>query len=111
MQLNLMNSRAIALIAQEKESWKLAGDQLFVDFNLSYTNIPPGSRLKIGAAVIEITAELHLGCKKFIERFGRDAALFVNSKTGRSLNMRGVNAKVIKAGVIRVGSSVSHEDA
>lgn len=106
MQLNLMNARAIALIAGSRERWKLAGDQLFVDLDLSHDNLPPGTQLGIGSAVIEITAEPHLGCRKFMERFGRDAVTFVNSEQGRALNLRGVNAKVVKPGELKVGATV-----
>lgn len=106
MQLNIMNSRAISLIADSKSQWALAGDQFYVDMDLSKENLPPGTRLELGTAVIEITAEPHLGCKKFINRFGRDAALFVNSEKGKALNLRGVNAKVIKPGKVSVGSVI-----
>jgi len=106
MQLNLMNSRAISLIAQTKDRWKLAGDQFFIDLDLSPDNLPPGTILSIGDALIQITVEPHLGCKKFLERFGRDAAVFVNSTLGKSLNLRGVNAKVIEPGKVKVGSLV-----
>ena len=101
-----MNSRAISLIADSKSQWALAGDQFYVDMDLSKENLPPGTRLELGNAVIEITAEPHLGCKKFINRFGRDAALFVNSEKGKALNLRGVNAKVIKPGKVSVGSVI-----
>jgi hypothetical protein len=106
MQLNIMNSRVIALIAQQKERWQLAGDQLFIDLDLSAESLPPGSRLAIGTAVIEVTAVPHTGCQKFVERYGADAMKFVNSKVGRQLNLRGINAKVVQAGVIRVGDKV-----
>ncbi len=106
MQLNVMNARVIELLAQTKERWSLAGDQLFVDFDLSETNIPPGTQLAIGDAVIEITAPPHLGCKKFSARFGPDAMKFVNSPEGKQLHLRGVNAKVIRANPVRVGDSV-----
>ena len=103
MQLTVMNSRAVALVAQSRDRWALAGDQLYVDLDLSDENLPPGSRLKIGEAVIEITALPHTGCGKFSERFGRDATRFFNSIKGRQLNLRGVNAKVLVAGTVRVG--------
>jgi hypothetical protein len=106
MQLNVMNVRAIALIAQGSERWALAGDELYVDLDLSEANLPPGTRLTLGTAVIEVTAEPHTGCKKFTERFGLDAMRFVNSPTGRSLRLRGLNAKVVRPGVIRVGDAV-----
>ena len=96
MQLNIMNTRVVSLVAQEKERWKLAGDQLFIDLDLSAENLPPGTRLAIGSAVIEVTAVPHKGCKKFVERFGKDAMQFVNSPLGRELNLRGINAKVVK---------------
>lgn len=103
MQLNVMNSRAIALVAQAKERWQLAGDQLFIDLDLSVKNLPPGTRLAIGSAVIEVTAQPHTGCKKFVARFGLEAMKFVNSAVGKQLRLRGLNAKVIRPGVIRVG--------
>jgi hypothetical protein len=105
-QLNVMNAHVIELLAQDKERWALAGDQLFVDFDLSEINVPPGTRLAIGAAVIEITAPPHLGCKKFSARFGPAAVKFVNSPEGKRLHLRGVNAKVVHPAVIRTGDSV-----
>jgi hypothetical protein len=106
MQLTLMNSRVITLIAGEKERWPLAGDQLFVDFDLSADNLPPGTRLALGSAVVEVTAEPHTGCKKFMARFGQDALKFISSPMGRALQMRGINTKVVQPGQIRVGDSV-----
>ena len=105
-QLNLMNARVVALVARVKERWPLAGDQLFVDFDLSAANVPAGTRLAIGSAVIEVTAQPHTGCGKFIERFGGDATKFVNSSIGRELHLRGINARVVDAGTIRVGDRV-----
>ncbi|MEQ1765453.1 MAG: MOSC domain-containing protein, partial [Pyrinomonadaceae bacterium] len=102
MQLNLMNWRFVNLIAGSRDRVQLAGDQLFVDLDLSPDNTPPGTRLEIGEAVIEITPIPHLGCKKFVERFGIDAMKFANSEFGRSHNLRGVNAKVVTAGNVRV---------
>jgi len=103
MQLNIMNSRAAALVAVEKERWKLAGDQLYIDMDLSDENLPCGTWLSLGEAIIEITEIPHNGCKKFVERFGLDAMKFVNSPVGKELHLRGVNAKVVKPGKIRVG--------
>jgi hypothetical protein len=107
MQLNLMNSRVVALVSQDKTRWHLAGDQLFVDLDLSDANLPPGTRLAIGSAVIEVTAEPHTGCSKFVERFGIDAMTFVNSRERRDLRLRGINARVVSPGVLRVGDTVS----
>lgn len=106
MQLTLMNSRIIDLIAQDKERWKLAGDQFFVDLDVSEENIPPGTRLAIGTAIIERTEIPNLGCKKFINRFGKDAMRFVNSDLGKSLNLRGINTKVIKPGIVKRGDVI-----
>jgi hypothetical protein len=103
MQLNVMNARAIALVAQEKERWPLAGDQLYLDLDLSDENLPAGTRLSLGEAVIEVTAPPHTGCKKFVARFGLEAMKFVNSEVGRELHLRGINARVIRRGIIRVG--------
>jgi len=98
-----MNSRLIALVADGKERWPLAGDQLFIDLDLSVDNLPPGTRLALNSAVIEITGEPHTGCKKFLARFGIDAVKLVNSRVGRGLNLRGINARVVQGGVVRVG--------
>lgn len=105
-QLNIMNARATDLVAQDKARWQLAGDQLYVDFDLSEENIPPGTRLAIGDAIVEVTAVPHNGCKKFVSRFGEDAMLFVNSPVGKSLHLRGINAKVVQPGLIRTGDGV-----
>ncbi|HEY9283925.1 MAG TPA: hypothetical protein VIP46_10775 [Pyrinomonadaceae bacterium] len=106
MQLNVMNSRVIDLVAGGREHWPLAGDQLYLDLDLSEENLPAGTRLSLGGAVIEVTAQPHTGCKKFVARFGADAMKFVNSAEGRRLRLRGLNAKVVAGGVIRVGQVV-----
>jgi hypothetical protein len=105
-QLTLMNSRTIALIAGDRERWPLAGDQLYIDFDLSTENLPPGTQLAIGEAVIEVSAKPHTGCSKFVSRFGIDAQKFVNSPVGKQLHLRGINAKIIRAGCICVGDVV-----
>jgi hypothetical protein len=102
-QLTIMNSRVVALVAQGPARRELAGDQLYLDMNLGGDNLPAGTRLSIGDAIIEVTEPPHTGCRKFAERFGRDATVFVNSGTGKKLNFRGINAKVIQSGDIRVG--------
>jgi hypothetical protein len=107
MQLNVMSSRAISLIAADPERWALAGDQLYIDLDLSIDNLPTGSRLAIGDAVIEVTEPPHRGCQKFSNRFGADALRFVNSEVGRALRLRGLNARVIVAGTIRRGDGVT----
>ena len=102
-QLTIMNARVIALLAQDEARWPLAGDQLYIDMDLSDDNLPPGTRLALGSAVIEVSAQPHSGCKKFSSRFGVDAIKFVNSPEGKQLHLRGINTKVIQAGTIRVG--------
>jgi MOSC domain-containing protein YiiM len=107
MQLNIMSARVLALVAGDRTRWPLAGDQLIVDLDLSGANLPPGTRLSIGSAVVEVTAEPHTGCRKFVDRFGLDAQKFVNSPIGRRLNLRGINARVVQSGAIRVGDVVA----
>lgn len=106
MQLNVMSSRAAQLVAQDRSRWGLAGDQLYVDLDLSAANLPPGTQLALGSAVIEVTAEPHTGCGKFVSHFGVDAMKFVNSPQGRKLNLRGIHARVVRAGTIRTGDTV-----
>lgn len=104
-QLNIMNARAIALVACSQDRWPLAGDQLYLDLDLTDDNLPVGTQLALGAAVIEVTAERPTGCRKFSQRFGVDATKFVNSKEGRRMHLRGIHAKVVQSGTIRVGDS------
>ncbi len=103
MQLTLMNSRVIDLVAQEESRWPLAGDQIYLDLDLSIDNLPIGSRLAVGGATIEVAALPHLGCRQFAERYGTDAVKFVNSELGKQLRLRGVNARIVQTGDVRVG--------
>ena len=103
VQLTIMNARVIGLLAQTRDRWALAGDQLYLDMDLSDENLPPGTQLALGDAIIEVTEPPHTGCKKFAARFGVDAMMFVNSKRGKKLNFRGINGKVIQSGDIKVG--------
>jgi hypothetical protein len=105
MQINIMNSRVTALVAQDKERWPLAGDQLYIDMDLGHENLPPGSHLAIGSAVLEVSALPHTGCKKFVSRFGIEAMEFVNSPQGKALCLRGINAKIIQGGIVKVGQT------
>lgn len=107
-QVTVMSARAAALVAgtDEHRRWAEAGDQLYVDLDLSPDNLPPGTCLEIGEALLEVTAEPHLGCGKFSRRFGVDALKVVNSADGRALNLRGVNTRVVRAGGIARGDPV-----
>jgi hypothetical protein len=105
-QLTIANSRALALLSDDRDRWPLAGDQLYVDLDLSVDRLPAGTRLRIGAAVVEVTAAPHTGCAKFADRFGMDAARFVSSTDGARLRLRGINARVVEAGTVRCGDEV-----
>ena len=105
-QITLINARLISLVAQTRDRWPLAGDQLYVDFDLSRTHLPSGTRVAIGAAEIEVSPEPHMGCRLFRERYGDDAQRFVNSDVGVELRLRGINAWVVKAGAVRTGDVV-----
>jgi hypothetical protein len=107
MQVNVISARVLDLIAGGRERWPLAGDQLCIDLDLSDENLPPWTMLRIGGAVIQITDQPHTGCGKFSSRYGADALRWVNSATGKALNLRGVNARVAEPGTIRRGDAVS----
>ena len=106
-QLNVMNARMAALLAPDEHGRALAGDQLYLDLDLTVANLPAGTRLRIGDAVIEITAKPHTGCKKFAARFGAELTRFVNTAEGKRLRLRGVCAKVVRSGTIRRGDAVT----
>jgi hypothetical protein len=106
MQVTLVNARAIALLAQDRDRWALAGDQLYVDLDIGHANLPAGTQVSIGDAVVEITDQPHTGCAKFSGHFGADAVRFVNTDEGSALRLRGANARVITAGTVRLGDAV-----
>lgn len=106
MQITLMNSRFLDLVAGEQSRWPLAGDQLVVDMDLGVENLPPGQRLQVGTAVFEVTAVPHTGCKKFATRFGTEAVKFANSDIGKPLRLRGMYVKVIQPGTVQVGDTI-----
>jgi len=106
MQLTMMSARAAGLIARTRERWPLAGDQLYVDLDLSAANLPPGTLLRVGSATIEITDQPHTGCGKFVRRFGVDAMRFVNTPLGRELNLRGIYARIVTGGTVQAGDPI-----
>jgi hypothetical protein len=107
-QINVMSARMVGLLADRVDDRALAGDQLYLDLDISQDNLPPGTRLAIGDdAVIEVTAKPHTGCAKFTRRFGEEAVAFVNSEVGRGLRLRGLNARIVMGGTIRPGDAVT----
>jgi hypothetical protein len=106
-QLTVINSRLAQLVARSRERWALAGDQLYVDLDLSVANLPTGTRLAIGEAIIEVSDAPHTGCAKFTARFGSDAVKLVNKGLGRELRLRGMNARVVEPGTVRVGDTIA----
>lgn len=105
-QLTVMNTHVLAAIEPDRSRWPLAGDQLYTDLDLSLENLPTGSRLAIGSAIVEISQEPHTGCAKFSARFGGDAQRWVNSPVGRAQRMRGLNARIVQSGTVRVGDPI-----
>jgi MOSC domain-containing protein YiiM len=109
-QVTLMNARATDAVATTRDRWALCGDQLYVDLDLSIDNLPAGTRLAVGDAVVEISAKPHTGCAKFSRRFGAEALRFVNLGIGRENRFRGVNAFVVQAGAVAVGDKIAKLD-
>ncbi len=106
-QLTLINARLISLVAQSEERWQLSGDQLVVDMDLSVDNLPVGTRLSMGSAILEVTAKPHTGCGKFSSRFGKDALRLTATPQGRALRLRGMYTRVVQPGTVRVGDAVA----
>lgn len=105
-QLTVMSTRVLAAIEPERARWPLAGDQLYVDLDLSEASLPAGTRLELGSALIEVSETPHTGCAKFSSRFGSDALRWTNSPEGRAERRRGLNARVIRGGTVRVGDAI-----
>ena len=105
-QITIMNARVIQLLTQDREDWQWAGDQFFVDLDLSVDNLPPGTQLAIGSAIVEVSAKPHNGCKKFSERFVVDALKFISASENKHMRMRGINARVVQAGEFKTGDKV-----
>lgn len=105
-QVTLMNSRVSRAVAADEDGWSLAGDQIYLDMDLSSENLPAGSRLQVGEAILEISSKPHTGCAKFSARYGPDALRFVNTGRGKEGRFRGANAFVVESGTINVGDRV-----
>ena len=109
-QVTVMNARVAELVAGGTARMPLAGDQLYVDLDISVSNLPAGSLLAVGEAVLEVSEDPHLGCAKFVERFGAEAMRFVNSRIGRQLRLRGMNTRIVVPGTVRVGDPAVKAD-
>ncbi len=105
-QLTVISTRVLSVIEPDRGRWPLAGDQLYVDLDLSEANLPAGSRLAVGTSVIEISETPHTGCAKFSSRFGSDALRWINSPIGRAHRMRGLNARIVEPGTVRTGDAI-----
>lgn len=105
-QVTLINTRVLRAIEPDEARWPLAGDQLYVDFDLGQEALPAGSEIAVGSAVLVVSEQPHTGCAKFSARFGSDALRWINSPDGRELRMRGMNARVVEGGTIRTGDTV-----
>ncbi len=105
-QLTFMNARLMSLLAGPREAWAAAGDQLYVDLDLSVSNLPIGTRLTLGDALLKVSPKPHTGCAKFAARFGDDALRFVSTPSLRDLRLRGMYAVVVRSGDIRVGDRI-----
>jgi hypothetical protein len=107
-QLTLTSARVMRLVAGDDPArWALAGDQLYVDLDLGAANLPPGTRLAVGSAVIEITDDPHHGCAKYAKRFGQDAVRFLSAKEHEARQLRGVHARILRGGVVRRGDAIA----
>lgn len=106
-QLTLMNSRVTDAVAVSRDRWPLAGDQVYVDMDISVENLPPGSRLRVGDAILEISEIPHTGCNKFASRFGKEALRFANVGIGKENRFRGANAFVAESGTVRTGDKIT----
>jgi MOSC domain-containing protein YiiM len=109
-QVSLMNARLLHLLAGDEARMALAGDNLVVDLDLSDDNLPPGQKLAVGGALIEMTDALHTGCNKFVARFGADATRYVNASQRKALHLRGRYARVLVAGQVQVGDTLRKVD-
>lgn len=106
-QVTLMNSRFAAAITPDGEGWELAGDQIYVDYDISVENAPPGTLFQVGDATFRISEEPHTGCAKFVARFGREALKLTQTDIGKAFRLRGVNASVVEGGKVATGDSIS----
>ena len=106
-EITVMNARCVAILAGDAERWPLAGDQLYVDMDIGVENLPPGSRMRVGTALLEVSARPHTGCTKFSARFGDEALAFVNSDVGKTMRLRGMNCRVVEGGEVSTGDRVT----
>ena len=106
-EITIMNARCVALLAGDEDRWPLAGDQLYVDMDISIVNLPADSRLRVGTALLEVSDKPHTGCSKFSARFGDEALAFVNSDEGKAMRLRGMNCRVVQGGLVRTGDRIT----
>jgi hypothetical protein len=109
-QVSLMDARvASLLVGGERDRLHLPGDNFHVDLDLGEAALPVGSQLRLGTALLEITALPHAGCAKFRARFGDDALRWVNHRSFRARRLRGVFCRILEGGVASLGDAIAVE--
>jgi MOSC domain-containing protein YiiM len=109
-QICMMMASCIRAIAGDKTHWPPAGDNFFIDMDLTPANMPPGTRFVIGSAEFVVTELPHNACQLFIDRYGRDACVFVSTGEGKKHRLRGIYSRVTRNGTVSVGDSVRKLD-
>jgi MOSC domain-containing protein YiiM len=111
-QVSLINVHVLRSLCDGDESrMPLSGDNLHVDLELSEANLPVGTLLAIGTALLRVSPVPHRPCGSFVKRYGATAAKKVARATRIGRRGRGVLCEVVRGGVIANGDEIRVERA
>lgn len=103
IQVSILPRRVLDLVWRDRDGTPHPGDTVIADLDTTEANLPVGTLLQAGTALLRVSDLFNDGCVKWKVRYGRDAKDWIVQPGHEPLRLRGVLCAVERDGVMRVG--------
>ncbi|MFT5632095.1 MAG: hypothetical protein ACI9HB_003282 [Gammaproteobacteria bacterium] len=107
IQVSILSKRVMDLCWRDRENTHHPGDTMIVDMDLGVENLPNGTRLGIGSAVVEVSDKFNTACIKWQGRYGAESLRWLNLRKNRDYRLRGILCRIVQDGVVRLGDELA----